>query len=385
MRTKNRYILVIAAVIISVGLYHCVDPFTPEVKKYTDLLVIDGTLTDQPEKQFVTVSRTSDYNKALFYPENGCTVTVLDDKGNIYKYTGKGKGKYEAEFTQADLHYGTSYMLRVIANNGEVFESDFQTLNAAPPIDSVTAKWGRKVTTEDPVGINGYQFFVNTSDQSGNTKYYRWSMQETWEYHAPYEVSLMWDGEMHKFSFPDNRSTCWKTQEVPGIYTATTRDMSKDLLRNVKLNFVSTGSDRLQWRYSLLVREYSLSAEAYEFWSSLEKQNQQTGGLYETQPYTSQGNISCVSNPDEVVLGFFSVSGMSKKRILVGPAPEPVNEMVCRLDTLSALNPIEMYPRSSFPVYIQVIGFTRTTSARRCFDCMELGGVNVRPEYWYYD
>jgi len=385
MRSKKKYILVIAAIFTSLGLYHCVDRFTPEIKKYTDLLVIDGTLTDQPDKQFVTVSRTSGYTKALFYPENGCTVTVLDDKGNIYKYKGKGEGRYEAEFTQADLHYGTSYMLRVIANNGEVFESDFQTLNAAPPIDSVTATYGRKVTTEDPAGSKGYQFFVNTSDQSGNTRYYRWSMLETWEYHAPYRADRMWDGAMHKFSFPDDRSKCWKTQEVPGIYTATTREISKDLLKNVKLNFVSTGSERLKWRYCLEVREYSLSAEAYEFWSSLEKQTQQTGGLYESQPYTSQGNITCVSNPDEVALGFFSVSGMSKKRILVGPAPDRVLEKVCKLDTLSGLNPIEMYPVSSYPVYIQVLGFTTATSERRCFDCLEGGGTNVRPDYWYYD
>lgn len=369
------------------GLHCCVEPFTPQIKKYTDLLVVDGTLTDEVGNQVVTVSRTSNYSDAEFLPENGCTVTVMDDQGNIYPYSGKGNGKYEAEFSEGELEYGRAYMLRVIANNGEVFESDYQTLISAPKIDSVTARYETKTTFENPEGLKGYQFFVNTSDPDNNTRYYRWSMEETWEYHAPYEVTFMWDGALHFFSFPDDRSTCWKTLDVPGIFTATTRDMSEDILRNVKLTFVSTGSERLKWRYSLLVREYALSAEAYEFWSGLQKQTQKTGGLYESQPYMIQGNITCVSNPDKVVLGFFSVSGVSRKRIFVGPAPDPVSEMVCNRDTIGPRNPIEDYPESAYPVYLEGTllpwgGYLIVASERRCFDCLERGGTNVKPDFW---
>ena len=351
--------------------------------------MVDGTLTDERDTQVVTISRTSNYSDAGFIPENGCTVTVLDDNGNVYSYTGKGNGKYEAEFNKGDLEYGRAYMLRVIANNGEVFESDYQTLRPAPAIDSVTAQYETKITVENPDGLKGYQFYVNTSDPSNGTRYYRWSMEETWEYHAPYEVRFMWDGSLHFFSFPDDRSTCWQTKEVPGIFTETTRDMSEDILRNVKLNFVSTESDRLKWRYSLLVREYSLSAESYEFWNGLEKQTQETGGLYETQPYMIKGNMTCVSNPDEVALGFFSVAGVSEKRIFVGPAPDPVYEMVCNLDTIGPRNPIEDYPESAYPVYLigELLpwgGYLMAASERRCFDCLERGGTNIRPDFWTY-
>ncbi|GET34372.1 hypothetical protein PbJCM13498_32350 [Prolixibacter bellariivorans] len=388
-QSQRKYLVGVVAIFMVMGLHCCVEPFTPEIKKYSDLLVVDGTLTDELGSQTITVSRTSNYNDAKYKPENGCTVTVLDDQGNIYAYTGKGNGKYEAEFYQGDLQYGRAYMLRIIANNGVVFESDYQTLKAAPAIDSVTAVFEPKITVENPEGFKGYQFFVNTSDLSGNTRYYRWRMEETWEYHAPFTVAFMWDGTMHDFSFPDDRSTCWKTLDVPGIYTATTRDLSADILKNIKLNYVNTETDRLKWRYSLLVKEYALSAEAYEFWNGLEKQIQQTGGLYESQPYMIKGNIMCVSNPDEVALGFFSASGVSHERIFVNPPPVSVPEPVCLGDTITPRNPIEEYPESAYPVYLYKIPlpfgrYMKAASERRCFDCLERGGTNIRPDFWVY-
>ncbi|GET34371.1 hypothetical protein PbJCM13498_32340 [Prolixibacter bellariivorans] len=385
MRVNKKYILLLAISLIgAIAFQQCVEPFTPEIKKYSNLLVIDGTLTDELGKQVITVSRTSSYNDDEYIAENGCTITVMDDQGNIYPYVGKGNGKYEAEFYRGDLEYGRAYMLRVISNDGEVFESNYETLMPAPRIDSVTAVYGSKVTVELPDGLNGYQFFVNASDPSGNTRYYRWSMEETWEYRAPYRVSYMWNGTLHDFSFADDRSRCWKTAEIPGIYTGTTRNFSKNVLRNIKLNYVSTLTERLKWRYSLLVREYALSVEAYEFWSGLEEQTQETGGLYESQPYMVKGNITCMSNPNEAVLGFFSASGVTKKRIFVDPPPEDVNDLECPGDTISIFNPLLSYPESSYPVYLfeEKGSGIMVTAERRCFDCLERDGTNIEPDFW---
>ena len=390
MRVNKRYIIMLLLVIGGgVMLFQqCVEPFTPEVRKYADLLVIDGTLTDELGTQTITVSRTSNYNESGFIPENGCSVTVLDDQGNIFPYTGKGSGRYQAEFYQGDVQYGRAYMLRVISNDGKVYESDYQTIKPAPQIDSVTAVAETKITAEDPVGLYGYQFYVNTSDPTGNTRYYRWSMEETWEYHAPFEVAFMYDGVLHaNYSFPDDRSKCWKTMEVPGIYSATSRDIANDVLKNVKLNYVSTGTNRLKVRYSLLVKQYALSAEGYEFWSGLEKQTQESGGLYESQPYMIRGNITCVSNPGEVALGFFSASGVSQKRIFVDPPRHYVYDLPCLGDTITKRNPIEDYPKSSYPVYLFKIYlphglFLMAAAERRCFDCLERGGTNIRPDFW---
>lgn len=389
MQSQRNYI-VAAFAILSVlgGLYSCVEPFSPSVKKYNDIIVIDGTLTDEPGIQKITVSKTSSFTDSTFRPENGCTVTILDDQGNIYDLSGDGNGNYTTGFSSEQLQHGTSYMLRVIDNGGDVFESDYQELLSPTTIDSVTARYEPKYTAEVSEGLNGCQFYVNTSGHSGKTRYYRWSMQETWEYHSVYQVGAMWDGVLHdNYYFKKNRTTCWMTKEVPGIFTATTRDMEGDVLKNFKLNYVSTGSDRLKFRYSLLVREYSLSPDAYEFWSGLEKQTQQTGGLYESQPYMITGNITCVSNPDRIALGYFSASGVSKKRIFVGPSPYPVTNIVCSSDTILGTGDLMPYPPSAYPVYMYYFilpsgGLVRVASNQRCFDCLKRGGTNVKPDFW---
>lgn len=388
-KLNKRYVFFLAVVFVALGIQQCVEPFNPPITNYSDLLVISGTLTDEPGSQTITVSRTTSYTDSAYVPENGCSVMVIDDKGNIVSYAGKGEGKYVAELAGDELQYGTSYMLRVIDNNGDVYESDYQTLNPAPIIDSLTASYQPKTTAENPEGLKGYQFYVSTSDRGGQTRYYRWDMEETWEYHSPYTVFAMWDGTLHlNYFFPDNRTVCWMTREVQGIYTATTRDMAEDVLKNIKLNYVSTQTDRLMWRYSLLVREYSLSAEAYEFWNGLKKQVQQTGGLYESQPYMITGNITCVSQPNKQVLGFFTASGVSKKRIFVGPAPDPVKQIACSSDTIKSIRDDLMpYPPSSYPVYMYKFilpsgAFVKVASDQRCFDCLKRGGTNVKPSYW---
>lgn len=195
MQSQKNYIVAVFAILSVIGgLYSCVEPFSPSVKKYNDIIVIDGTLTGEQGIQRVTVSRTSSLTDSIYKPENGCTVTILDDQGNIYDLTGDGNGNYTTEFSSEQLQHGTSYMLRVIDNGGDVFESDYQELLSPPTIDSLTAGYEPKYTAEVPEGLNGCQFYVNTSDHSGKTRYYRWSMQETWEYHSIYKVGAMWDG-----------------------------------------------------------------------------------------------------------------------------------------------------------------------------------------------
>jgi len=390
MQFQTKYILITVAIFMVMGGLHCcVEPFNPSVGKYNDLIVIDATLTDEPGVQKVTVSRTSGLNdSSAFIPEIGCRVTILDDAGNIYDLSDAGNGKYTAAFSSEQLQTGTSYMLRVIDNGGDVFESDYQKLLPPPTIDSVTYRYEPKYTPEFPEGLLGCQFYVNASDNSGEPKFYRWNMQETWEYHSIYNVGAMWDGTLHdNYYFKENRTTCWMTKEVPGIYTATTRDMAVNVLKNIKLNYVSVGSDRLKFRYSLLVREYSLSPEAYEFWSGLEKQTQQTGGLYETQPYMLTGNISCVSNPEKTALGFFSASGVRKKRIFAKRSPYPVRDIVCSSDTIKGTGDLMPYPPSSYPVYMYYFilpsgALMRVASNQRCFDCLVRGGTNVKPDFW---
>ena len=69
------------------------------------------------------------------------------------------------------------------------------------------------------------------------------------------------------------------------------------------------------WRFSILVRQYSLSLKEYEFWNNLTKVNESGGDIFAAQPYSVVSNIHDINNPDKLVLGYFQVSAMKQKRI----------------------------------------------------------------------
>ena len=58
-----------------------------------------------------------------------------------------------------------------------------------------------------------------------------------------------------------------------------------------KLVYISNETPRLKLKYGLLVKQHSLTKEAYRYWELLKSQLDNPGSLYETQPSNAQGNI----------------------------------------------------------------------------------------------
>ncbi len=41
-----------------------------------------------------------------------------------------------------------------------------------------------------------------------------------------------------------------------------------------------------------------IPADAYNFWTNLKRNTEQLGSLFDLQPFTELGNITCVNDPD---------------------------------------------------------------------------------------
>ncbi|MGC4023430.1 MAG: DUF4249 family protein [Cyclobacteriaceae bacterium] len=68
----------------------------------------------------------------------------------------------------------------------------------------------------------------------------------------------------------------------------------------------------------MLVKQQALSEEAYNFWFQLQTTTQNLGGLFDPLPSQVNSNVQCESDPSKTVLGFFSGSSVSSKRIFIG-------------------------------------------------------------------
>ncbi|PLW94406.1 MAG: hypothetical protein C0591_13035, partial [Marinilabiliales bacterium] len=192
------------------------------------------------------------------------------------------------------------------------------------------------------------------------------------------------------FEFPDADSlyTCYKTDVVQGIYTFSTAGLSETAVNGLPLNYVTTDTRMLSIRYSLLVKQYTVTDEAFTYYNSLQAISSEQGALYAQQPYQVKGNIKSTINPDEPILGYFLVAGIDEKRIYVNRPPSDQVEFyysVCVLGDadFDAFGFIRWTDRRTWPLYV-----TTSTSGRRalphqdCLDCRRHGGTIEKPEFW---
>jgi hypothetical protein len=375
---KSHFSLLLLLVCVS-----CIEPYEPEINESQDVLVISGVVTDQAGFQYVTISTSAPYNAPEVKPLSGCVVSVADESGNIRVYTEQEPGLYEAYLENAFLGVGKSYSLHVLTSSGGEYRSDYDTMLICPPVDTIYYEIQSQGTPDPDVNYYGLQFYNDLMGVDGGGRSFRWVLSETWEYTSPYYADVIFDGHGYDNFNGSEINVCYMAQVVNTLYTASTQALVNNRLNKNALNYVSNQSTKLSYKYSLLVEQQSLSFEAYRYWDKM-KVGASGGGLYETQPSSTIGNIYNVSRPQEKVLGCFYATQVQRKRIIVeNDFDFEVDRFRCALDTIYSLG--ELGP--IFPYYGKSIGPMPPgppwlVGHFQCFDCQLYGGTTEKPDYW---
>jgi hypothetical protein len=131
-----------------------------------------------------------------------------------------------------------------------------------------------------------------------------------------------------------------------------------------------------------LVKQWSLSKEAYLYWYNLKKNNQETGGLYTKQPAMPKGNLYNENDSSEIVLGYFTVSSETSKRIIVEKIPDFKFDDVGLCDANILNGPL---PKKLI-FFVDVLLPDGTTQKGYtyldCVDCRMHGGVLNKPSFF---
>ena len=88
-------------------------------------------------------------------------------------------------------------------------------------------------------------------------------------------------------------------------------------MKNHELFRIDKGDIRLGYIYSLLLKQWSLTAEAYEYFRLMQLYTEESDGLFTPMPSDVRGNIVCTSNPDKGVRGYIIASNIQEKRMFV--------------------------------------------------------------------
>jgi hypothetical protein len=229
---------------------------------------------------------------------------------------------------------------------------------------------------------------LDTHDQEGKIKYWYYEFEETWEVKilnedVPVEHSP--PGTPHNITFEnvdisEEQKVCWVTKPSKSILLASTVNSPVDEVKGLIVQSLGPSEDKLNIRYSILIKQSAINRELYDFWKQLKDVNEDVGGLYEKMPSQVFGNISCCGGTLKA-LGYFSAMSVCRKRLFIDKSEHHVK-------TKSVYEGCSYYDFEQLPwVPKSYFGKIRGTtidvycSTDFCADCRDYG-TNVKPDFW---
>ncbi len=365
----------------------CITRFDPEIKSSdAKKIVISGQVNRGEDVQRITISRTSGVDDPVFVPVTGCTVRILDDKGHSYNAYDVENGKYEAVIPESELIPGALFKVDIITPGGENIVSDFDKILDCPDVDSVYYSI-LQAPSVPPLNIRqGLQFYLDLDATNFSTRNFRWELVETWEYHSTYPVEWFYDGMVHHVVPPDySMMICWQTVFVKDVFTLSTKNQTVNKHPGLPLHFVDNyTSSRLVYGYSLLIRQYAMSEEAFSYWEKLKTNSSTQGGLYEKQPLAVKGNLHNITHPEQEILGFFGAATVKFKRIFIRDSGTPLMYDPGCGQGLPVKGGLRNIPSGQYPAYLEgnASGYRDVVLNPRCVNCVLSGGTTVKPDFW---
>jgi hypothetical protein len=357
----------------------------PVIAPVTGFLVVDGTINGGQGPTTITLTRSVKLVDTFIIKYlTRATVRVQGKDNSSQALTETSPGVYTSN--QLNLNNAQEYRLYIKTPEGKEYYSGYCPIKKTPAIESIS--WERN---------DGLQLYANTRDPQNNTKYYRWEYEETWEFHSMFESSLKYNGNYDnpKAIYRDpltrntdpNIITCWQGQKTTSILIASNARLSVDTA-HFHLVSIPPGSWKISVMYSILVKQYALSKDGYEYLSKMKKNTEQTGSIFDSQPSELRGNIHNAADINEIVIGFIDVSEILQKRIFIKNSDLPAwgyNSGCSVKDYDNQPDSIKKYgyptPTIPFEIINDVITKFNGASSELCVDCT-LRGTNVKPSFW---
>jgi len=382
---------IVGFVMIALLVGECKQSYEPAIQTQNiRLLVVEGFINAGQGPTVILLSRTGDLQDQSRRAEVGAQVKVEGDDGSAFLLVDSLNGKYS--FPQLSINNNVKYRLYIKTADGREYISEYAPVKHTPPIDSVT--W----QVED----GGVRLYANAHDPQSLTKYYQWKFDETWEIRSTYPTSIKYlrdgaSGQIKQLVWRDTvyKSTdttiykCWNSVSSTSIILGSSENLSADVIY-LPVHYIEPASEKLSVLYSINLKQYALSQDAYLFMQKMKKNTEQVGTLFDAQPSQISGNFKCLTNPNELVIGFVEVTDEQTKRLFIYNSQVPqwgYNPGCMQIIILNNLDTIEKYGADLFPTVPGMLGpfgvivSFWAANKESCIDCTTRG-VNRKPAFW---
>ncbi len=367
----------------------CREPYDPEIpEQNAGVLVVEGYLDTEGLESELKISRTVPINaETTMAPESGARVTLFGGDGSAYLLSEKEPGLYV--FSQ-NVPEENEYRIDIELPNGERYESlPIRPIVTPGIIDAGFVRDGE-----------GVEVFVTTQGNEYADDFL-WTYEETWIYRPKIRVPYIYDpsiGDVRDRTEEENIALCFKSESSSDILLETSSRFQEQVVFRQTITEIPQGDERIQERYSVLVFQKAIDADAVRFWETLKRNTDDIGSIFSPMPSLISGNIRAVGDPKTPVVGQVSMGVVEQRRIYIDLADvspwgylDPVfNDCIIEPDAVMA----QLYP-SVFasggvlparplmpPGGTVIIGYFATF--RRCGDCT-LYASPITPDFWEDD
>lgn len=289
----------------------CVEPYEIEEDTYNDYLVFEGTITDELKQQEIFLSRTYRLQENEPIPERNANVKVTDGQ-NEYLFVEAVAGHYISlnEFRAVP---GVNYSLEILTANGTYYNS---TPTAAPTGNEIDDLYAERIQLD---GEDGVAIFIDNSGPSETSRFYKYEYEETYKIVSRISANIdlvVEDGEIILVcGKPREETICYNTVESDNIVLTNSASYSQNTVERLMLRFIGREDPVLSHRYSMLVKQYALTREAYTFFSTLQELSGSENIFSQNQPGFINGNVFSPEDSQDKVIGYFNVASVSSKRM----------------------------------------------------------------------
>lgn len=311
-KVKIKYLLLLLVIF---PIWSCIDPYNVDVSNSENLLVVEALITDEIKSHEVKLSRSISNIGEIPNPEENATVMIFCDDGNEEVLQEKAPGVYKTDSIKFKAVVGKSYKLKIKTENGDVFESSKCKMLEPSKIDRLYYKKGTTIDVNNEE-VEGIQFYVD--GESAIDSYVRWLYEEDWKFSITHPQYIDFDEHEDLIYIPVENFYCWKNSISNEIVVQSLENQNSTSIDGKKVCFIPSGiNDKFNIKYSILIKQLTISKEEYNYWNKLKESTEDVGDIFGSQPYSTEGNIKNITNSEEIVLGYFQTGAVTSKRIFI--------------------------------------------------------------------
>jgi len=279
----------------------CIREISPPIRQSPAQLVVEGAITTDTSAYTVKLSYSGrfpdipgDSSQSFI---NDAMIYLKDDQGDSTLCALTSPGTYQSADSSFIGRIGRSYTLVIHLSNGKTYVSTAEKINPGPPIDSITVVYDSSFITN--IRPNQLILSAHTHDPASSVNYYRWN----------------------GFGYIPRKSG-----GVPFKSPLCEQFLAEDSI-NILSDANINGNEIIQpvfispiyWHgihYSE-IRQYSINADEFLFWTQYLNQTNNTGTILSPLPASLIGNVHNATDSEDIALGFFSAASVSTKKVKI--------------------------------------------------------------------